>query len=80
VKEPKAVKNFLESRLGKELDLNCGGLSISGKVVKIEGGVVLIEKEDVICYVNIEKIIAVWDVQDKKSKMPGFLSTSANTR
>ena len=68
------MKNFLESRLGRELDINCGGLSVSGKVVKIEGNVVHIEKEDVVCYINIEKIVAVWDLQDKKSKAPGFLS------
>ena len=70
------MKNFLESRLGKELDINCGSLSVSGKVIKIQGDVVFIEKEDVVCYVNIEKIIAVWDLQDKKSKAPGFISTA----
>jgi len=70
------VKNFLESRLGRELDINCGSLSVSGKVVRIEGNVVHIEKEDVVCYINIEKIVAVWDLQDKKSQTPGFLSTA----
>ena len=70
------MKNFLESRLGRELDINCGSLSVSGKVVRIEGNVVHIEKEDVVCYINIEKIVAVWDLQDKKSQTPGFLSTA----
>ncbi len=74
------MKNFLESRLGKELDINCGSLSVSGKLIKVEGNVAHIEKDDVICYVNIEKIIAVWDMQDKKSKAPGFLSSSTNLK
>ena len=66
------MRNFLESRLGKEIDLNCGSLSITGKVTKIEGEVVHVEKDGVICYVNIEKIIAVWDLQEKKPQKPGF--------
>ena len=70
------MKNFLESRLGKELDLNCGNLSVSGKLVKVEGKVAHIEKDEVICYVNIEKIIAVWDMQDKRAQAPGFLPNS----
>ena len=74
------MKNFLESRLGKELDLHCGGLAVSGKVVKVEGNVVHIEKEEVVCYVNIEKIVAVWDVQDKKAKSPGFLPNSGHLK
>ncbi len=70
------MKNFLESRLGKELDINCGGLSVSGKVVKIEGNVVHIEKDEITCYVNIDKIVAVWDLQERKAKSPGFLASA----
>ncbi len=68
------MRNFLESRLGKEIDLNCGSVSVTGKVTKIEGEVVHIEKDGVTCYVNIEKIIAVWDLQEKKPQKPGFLA------
>jgi hypothetical protein len=74
------VKNFLEGRLGKELDLHCGALSVSGKLIKVEGDVAQIEKDEIVCFVHIEKIIAVWDVQDKKSKAPGFLPSSPNSR
>lgn len=70
------MRNFLESQLGKELDLHCGGLSISGKLIKVEGEVVRIEKDDIVCYVNIDKIIAVWDSQEKKPQSPGFLPKS----
>lgn len=67
------MRNFLESQLGKELDLHCGGLAVSGKLIKVEGEVVYVEKDDVVCYVNIDKIIAVWDAKDKKPQSPGFL-------
>jgi len=70
------VRNFLEGRLGKELDVQCEGGTFSGKVVRIEGNVLLLEKDDVTCYVNIEKIIAVWDSREKKAQSPGFLSKS----
>jgi hypothetical protein len=70
------VKNFLETRLGKELDVHCGGAIITGKVTRVDDNVLHLEKDDVTCYVNIEKIIAVWDSRDKKQSMPGFASQS----
>ena len=68
------MKNFLESRMGKEIDIHCGAALVSGKVTRIEGMVLHLEKEDVTCYVNIEKIIAVWDSREKKANPPGFAS------
>lgn len=70
------MKNFLERRLGKELDINCGNVSVTGKVIKVEGNVVYVEKDEVVCYLNIEKIVAVWDLQDKKTKFPGFVTNT----
>jgi uncharacterized protein DUF6897 len=69
------VRNFLESRIGHEIDVHCGTDTISGKVTKVEGQVLYLEKDDVTCYVNIDKIIAVWDAREKKGP-PGFLSTA----
>lgn len=66
------MRNLLESRMGKEIDVHCGSASISGKVTRIEGNVLHLEKDGVTCYVNIEKIIAVWDSRDKKANPPGF--------
>ena len=66
------MKNFLETRLGKELDIHCGGAIITGKVTRVDGNILYLEKDDVTCYVNIEKIIAVWDSREKKQNMPGF--------
>jgi hypothetical protein len=71
------VKNFLESRLGKEIDVNCGSVSVTGTLIRIEGNVAHIEKDDVVCYINIEKIVAVWDTQDKRAKAPGFTTKSS---
>lgn len=68
------MRNFLESRLGKEIEVCCQGITVSGKVTKVEGNVLYLEKEGVTAHVNIEKIIIVWDSQEKKAHSPGFLS------
>ena len=67
------MRNLLESRIGKEVDLQCEGAATSGKIVKIEGHILVLEKEDRQGYVNIDKIVAVWDKPEKKVKSPGFL-------
>ncbi len=68
------MRNFLEGRLGKEIDVQCEGTTVSGKVVKIEGNVLHLEKDDMTCFVNIEKILVVWDSREKKAQSPGFLT------
>lgn len=68
------MRNFLESRLGKEVEVCCQGITVSGKVTKVEGNVLYLEKDGVTAHVNIEKIIIVWDSQEKKAHSPGFLS------
>jgi hypothetical protein len=68
-----AVRNLLESRMGKEVDVHCGFASISGKVTRVEGNVLHLEKDDVTCYVNIDKIVVVWDSREKKGNPPGFI-------
>jgi len=68
------VRNLLESFLGKEIDVNCGGALISGKVSRVSGEVLEIEKDSVTVYVNMEKIIAVMESREKKtSTPPGFV-------
>jgi hypothetical protein len=59
--------------LGKEIEAICEGASIIGKATKIEGNVLHLEKDGVTCYVNIEKIVVVWDSREKKAHPPGFL-------
>lgn len=67
------MRNFLESRLGKEIEVQCEGTMIKGKVAKIEGNVLHLTKDEDACYVNIEKILVVWDSREKKAQAPGFL-------
>jgi hypothetical protein len=67
------VRNLLESRIGKEVDLQCEGAAMSGKVVGLEGPMLVLEKDDRQGYIIIEKIIAIWDKQERKAKSAGFL-------
>ena len=67
------MRNLLESRIGKEVDLQCEGTATSGKIVRVEGNILVLEKEDRQGYVNIEKIVALWDKPEKKIKSAGFL-------
>lgn len=68
------MRNLLESRVGKEVDVQSIGGQFSGKVVKVEGTILVLEKEDRTCYLDIEKIVAFWDKPEKKTKSPGFMS------
>jgi hypothetical protein len=70
------VRNFLESRLGSEIEVCCQGITIAGKVAKVEGNVLHLEKDGLTAYVNIEKIIVIWDSQEKKAHSPGFHTKS----
>lgn len=67
------MRNFLESQLGKEVDIQCQGVTLSGKVTRVEGNILHLEKDDVIAYINIEKIVVVWGSREKKIQAPGFL-------
>lgn len=70
------MRNFLENRLGKEVEIQCEGTVVKGKVTKVEGNVLHLQKDDDTCYVNIDKIIVVWDSREKKAQAPGFLPKS----
>jgi hypothetical protein len=66
------VRNLLESFIGKEIDVACGSSTIRGKVLKIMGNVVQLEKDEVVGYINIDKIVAIWEAEERKGKTPGF--------
>jgi len=63
--------------VGHTVDVVCsGGSSLRGKVAKVEGGVLQLKDEDKqICYVAIDKIVAVWEKRDKE-RQPGFVFKS----
>lgn len=72
------MKEILASRIGKEIDVSFGAGAVSGKVIKIEGNILYLEKDDQNYYVDIEKIVAVWDAKEKnekKVKSTGFFGS-----
>lgn len=58
--------------MGKEVDITCDGATVSGRIVKIEGDVLQLEKDGVACYVSIPRIVVVWEPREKKLQPPGF--------
>lgn len=71
------MQELLSTMIGKKIDAFCGGASsVSGEVVKVDQGVLhLKDDNDQICYVAIEKIVAVWEKRDKDHHA-GFMSKS----
>ena len=71
------MKDLLSKMVGQEVDVVCTGTSsLRGKVVKVEGDVLhLKDDDDCVCYVSIDKIIAVWEKRDK-DRQSGFVSQS----
>lgn len=71
------MKELLSKLVDKEVDVVCTGTSsLRGKVVKIDGDVLhLRDDDDNVCYVAIDKIIAIWERRDK-DRHPGFIFKS----
>jgi hypothetical protein len=71
------MQELLSKMVGRKIDVRCSGASnLRGEVVKIEGSVLqLKDDEDQICYVAIDKIVAVWEKRDKE-RQPGFVFKS----
>lgn len=67
------MRNLLEERIGKEVDIVCEGAAVSGKIIKIEGNILVLEKEERQGYVDITRVVAFWDKSEKKAKSAGFL-------
>ena len=55
------MRELLTKMVGKKIDLFCGGTSsLRGKVVTVEDGVVhLVDEDDQMFYVALERIIAL---------------------
>ena len=71
------MQELLSKMVGREIDVVCSGSSsLRGEVMKVDGGVLqLKDDEDQICYVAVDKIIAVWEKRDKE-RQPGFVFKS----
>lgn len=70
------MRNLLEERIGKEVDVVCEGAALSGKIIRIQGNILVLEKEDRQGYVDMTRIVAFWDKSEKKAKSAGFLPKS----
>jgi len=71
------MKELLSRLVDREVDVVCmGASSLRGKVVMVDEGVVELKDEDNnICYVALDKIVAVWEKRDK-DRHPGFVFKS----
>jgi len=69
------LESFLAGFIGKKLDVYCGGASsLSGEVMKVEGGVLHIKDDDEkMCFVAVDKIMVVWEARDDEHRA-GFVS------
>ena len=68
------MKELLSKLIDQEVDVVCTGTSsLRGRVVKVDDDVLhLKDDNDNVCYVAIDKIIAVWEKRDK-DRHPGFI-------
>jgi hypothetical protein len=73
------MQEFLSNLIGRKVDVFCcGAASLSGEVVKVEGGVLHLKDDDEhLCYVAIDKIAVVWESREDE-KRAGFLSGALN--
>ena len=71
------MKELLAKMVGQEVDVVCtGASSLRGTVVKVEGNVLHLKDDDGnVCYVALDKIVAVWEKRDKE-RQPGFVFKS----
>lgn len=69
------MEEFLRTLIGRRIDTFCGGASsVRGEVLKVEKGVLHLKDDNGdICYVATDKIVAVWEKQDKEH-LAGFVS------
>ena len=68
------MRELLSKLIDQEVDVVCTGTSsLRGRVVKVDDDVLhLKDDNDNVCYVAIDKIIAVWEKRDK-DRHPGFI-------
>jgi hypothetical protein len=71
------MEKFLKTLIGRRIDVFCGASSsLRGEAVKVEDGVLHLKDDDAeVCYIAVEKIIAVWEKPDKE-RHSGFVFKS----
>jgi hypothetical protein len=68
------MQELLSKMIGRTIDVVCSGTSsLRGEVMKVESGVLHLKDDDgEVCYVAIDKIVVVWEKQEKE-RHPGFV-------
>jgi hypothetical protein len=68
------MEEFLSKKIGSRLDVFCGGSArLRGEVLKVDGGVLYLkDDEGQLCYVVVEKIVAVWEARESEQRA-GFV-------
>jgi hypothetical protein len=71
------MQELLSKLIGREIDVVCsGGFSLRGECARVEAGVLQLKDEDgEVCYVSIDKIVAVWEKKERDHH-PGFVFKS----
>ena len=68
------MREFLLKMVGKKINIFCGGPNFMGKVVKVEEGVVhMVNDDDQMFYVAIDRIIVVSEERETEPKA-GFIT------
>jgi hypothetical protein len=68
------MQEFLLKMVGKKLNIFCGGPNFKGKVVKVDDGVVhMVNDDDQMFYVAIDRIIVVSEEHESEQKA-GFIT------
>jgi hypothetical protein len=68
------MQQFLAKMVGQKVDVFCGGASsLRGEIIMVEEGVLHLKDTDhKMCFVAIDKIIAVWAARDEEHRA-GFV-------
>jgi hypothetical protein len=71
------MEKILLQFIGREIDVFCSGApSLRGECVKAEAGILHLKDEDgEVCYIAIDKIVAVWE-KKSRDRHPGFVFKS----
>ena len=68
------MEQLLAKLIGREIDVICAGTSpLRGECVGVENSVLQLKNDEgEVFYINVDKIVAVWENKDK-SRHPGFV-------
>ncbi|MCA1633486.1 MAG: hypothetical protein LC802_07150 [Acidobacteria bacterium] len=68
------MREFLSKMVGKKINIFCGGPNFKGKVVKVDEGVVhMVNDDDQMFYVAVDRIIVVSEEHEAEQKA-GFIT------